>query len=166
LLAGYSSYSSFNIFYKPIKYGLLKYWKNFIRRVWTMARSYYAILGIPANAGRQEVKSAYRRLAKRYHPDHAGGDSRKFRDIQEAYSVLADENKRRQYEKSRQNTGPVQVQRTMHQRSENLYSHRSPEPLIPEQNQVFSARPDFVKTFDASARTNDDLFGWFFRNFL
>ncbi len=51
----------------------------------------YAVLGIPRNAGYKEIRTAFRQLAKRYHPD-AGAESspEKFREITEAYATLTD----------------------------------------------------------------------------
>jgi len=61
-------------------------------------KDYYKILGVDRNASQEEIKKAYRRLAHKYHPDKAGGDEQKFKEINEAYQVLSDENKRRQYD--------------------------------------------------------------------
>jgi len=65
-----------------------------------MAKSYFAILGISSGASADEVRSAYRRLAKEYHPDHYSGGSGKFQDIQEAYTVLGNKHRRHEYEQS------------------------------------------------------------------
>ena len=62
-----------------------------------MAKSYYAILGISSMATTDEVRAAYRRLAKAYHPDLYHGNSDNFRQIQEAYNVLGNAERRRQY---------------------------------------------------------------------
>lgn len=62
---------------------------------------YYDILGIKKNATQEEIKKAYRTLAKKYHPDQNHGDKvaeEKFKKINEAYTVLADEEKRRMYD--------------------------------------------------------------------
>ena len=62
---------------------------------------YYATLGVDANASADEIKKAYRRLAKQYHPDSTGGDKRKeakFKEISSAYDVLGDSDKRREYD--------------------------------------------------------------------
>ncbi|HJJ47122.1 MAG TPA: molecular chaperone DnaJ [Methanocorpusculum sp.] len=62
--------------------------------------SYYDILGVPKNASHEEIKKAYRNLAKKYHPDicKEPGAEEKFKTINEAYSVLSDESKRLQYD--------------------------------------------------------------------
>ena len=65
-----------------------------------MAKSYFAILGVESNASSEEIRSAYRRLAKELHPDRVGGDSGAFRQVQEAYSFLIDEGRRHAYERS------------------------------------------------------------------
>lgn len=62
-------------------------------------RDYYKILGINKNASPEEIKKAYRRLAHQHHPDKAGGDEKKFKEINEAYQVLSDEKKRVQYDR-------------------------------------------------------------------
>lgn len=62
---------------------------------------YYKILGINKNAANSEIKKAYRKLAMKYHPDHTKGDKgaeAKFKKISEAYAVLNDKEKRKQYD--------------------------------------------------------------------
>lgn len=64
-------------------------------------RNYYDILGVTRDASNDEVKKAFRKLARRYHPDVNPNDQsaeEKFKDINEAYEVLSDENKRSQYD--------------------------------------------------------------------
>ena len=66
-----------------------------------MAGDYYDILGVKKNASAEEIKKAYRKLALKYHPDHAKGDKaseEKFKKISEAYAVLSDKDKRKQYD--------------------------------------------------------------------
>jgi molecular chaperone DnaJ len=62
-----------------------------------MAKDYYEILGVPKNASVDEIKRAYRKLAHQHHPDK-GGDAEKFKEINEAYQVLGDPQKRAQYD--------------------------------------------------------------------
>ena len=64
-----------------------------------MSKDYYQILGVSKNASEEEIKKAYRRLAHKYHPDKGGGDEEKFKEINEAYQVLSDKQKREQYDR-------------------------------------------------------------------
>ena len=64
-------------------------------------KDYYSILGVTKSASQAEIKKAYRALAKKYHPDKTKGDKaaeEKFKDISEAYEVIGDEEKRKQYD--------------------------------------------------------------------
>ena len=64
-------------------------------------RDYYEVLGVSKGASDSEIKSAYRKLAKKYHPDMNPGDKEaeaKFKEASEAYAVLSDADKRRQYD--------------------------------------------------------------------
>ena len=62
-------------------------------------KDYYVLLGVPRDASSAAIKRAFRRLAKRYHPDVAVGSSAQaFRDLQAAYETLADAERRRRYD--------------------------------------------------------------------
>lgn len=60
---------------------------------------YYKILGIEKNASEEDIKKAYRKLAHQYHPDKASGNAEKFKEINEAYQVLSNKDKRAQYDR-------------------------------------------------------------------
>ncbi|MDO8183892.1 MAG: DnaJ domain-containing protein, partial [bacterium] len=61
-------------------------------------KDYYQILGVDKKASKEEVKKAFRKLAHQYHPDKKGGDEAKFKEVNEAYQVLSNDQKRSQYD--------------------------------------------------------------------
>ena len=71
-----------------------------------MARDYYDILGLSKSASESEIKSSYRKLAMKYHPDRNPGDKKaedKFKEISESYEILKDPQKKAAYDQY----GPV-----------------------------------------------------------
>ena len=68
------------------------------------AKDFYKVLGVSEKADGDEIKKAYRKLAKKYHPDANQGDDKaaeRFKEVGEAYSVLSDPKKRKQYDQMR-----------------------------------------------------------------
>lgn len=63
-----------------------------------MSKDYYKILGVEKGANAEDIKQAFRKLAHKYHPDKQGGDEAKFKEINEAYQVLGNADKRKQYD--------------------------------------------------------------------
>lgn len=61
-------------------------------------KDFYQILGVSKSASEADIKSAFRKLAQQYHPDKKGGNEAKFKEVSEAYSVLSDNTKRKQYD--------------------------------------------------------------------
>jgi molecular chaperone DnaJ len=61
-------------------------------------KDYYETLGINKGASKDEIKSAFRKLAHKYHPDKKGGDEARFKEVNEAYQTLSDDKKRAQYD--------------------------------------------------------------------
>ncbi|MDO8443522.1 MAG: DnaJ domain-containing protein [Candidatus Azambacteria bacterium] len=64
-----------------------------------MARDYYEILGVGRNASEGEIKRAYRKLAHQHHPDKNGGEDKKFKEINGAYQILGNKEKKEQYDR-------------------------------------------------------------------
>ncbi|MDO8623758.1 MAG: molecular chaperone DnaJ [bacterium] len=62
-----------------------------------MAKDYYNVLGVEKKASKEDIKKAFRKLAQKHHPDK-GGDESKFKEITEAYAILSDEKRRREYD--------------------------------------------------------------------
>jgi len=63
-----------------------------------MSKDYYKTLGIDRNASQEEIKKAFRKKAHEFHPDKKGGDEAKFKEINEAYQILGNEQKKKQYD--------------------------------------------------------------------
>src|SRR3989344_5928584 len=63
-----------------------------------MSKDYYQLLGLEKNATDQEIKKSFRKLAHEHHPDKTNGNADKFKEINEAYQVLSNKDKRQQYD--------------------------------------------------------------------
>lgn len=61
-------------------------------------KNFYDILGVDKKASKEEIKKAFRKLAHQYHPDKKDGNAEKFKEVNEAYTVLSDDQKRAQYD--------------------------------------------------------------------
>jgi molecular chaperone DnaJ len=75
-----------------------------------MSKDYYNTLGVGKGATDDEIKKAYRKLAHQHHPDKPGGDEAKFKEVNEAYQVLSDKEKRDQYDQYGQTFEQAQSQ--------------------------------------------------------
>jgi molecular chaperone DnaJ len=67
-------------------------------------KDYYKILGVPKDASKEDIKKAYRKLAQQHHPDANSGNKEaesRFKEISEAYAILNNEDKRREYDQIR-----------------------------------------------------------------
>ncbi len=122
-----------------------------------MAKSYFAILGISSGATADVIRSAYRRLAKEFHPDNYTGGSERFQDIQEAYSVLGNSRRRREYEQNIRKVSPKTPLRRGY--------YPEPEPLIPEQSPVDLGEVSPVRSFQSFTPSFDEIFDWLWNNF-
>jgi len=122
-----------------------------------MAKSYFAILGISPNASVDEIRSAYRRLAKEFHPDHYAGDSERFRDIQEAYAVLGNRRSRHEYEQNIREVSPKTPFRPT--------TYHEPEPLIPEERPIDLGGISPVRSFQSFTPSFDEIFDWLWSNY-
>lgn len=79
-----------------------------------MGKDYYKILGVDKNASPEDIKKAFRKLAHQHHPDKPSGDEAKFKEINEAYQVLGDPNKRTQYDQFGSNFEQAQARGGFH----------------------------------------------------
>lgn len=122
-----------------------------------MAKSYFAILGISPDATADEIRSAYRRLAKEFHPDHYAGGSERFQDIQEAYSVLGNWRRRSEYE--------LNIKKVVRKTPWRPAAYPEPEPLIPEEGPVDLEEISPVRSFHSFTPSLDEIFEWLWKNF-
>jgi DnaJ-class molecular chaperone len=123
-----------------------------------MAKDYYLVLGIGSDATQDEIRSAYRRQAKKYHPDCSGEDSEPFLCIGEAYEVLNDPARRRAYDEELARERKRARYATRGVGPKPLRRRRPPvEPLVPTQGaqchrDIFSGFPFSSLTEEFIAR--------------
>ncbi|MFH0768183.1 MAG: DnaJ domain-containing protein [Chloroflexota bacterium] len=110
-------------------------------------KDYYHILGVPDNASQEEIKSAFRKLAFKYHPDTSPDDKKqaeeRFKEVNEAYGVLGDEGRRQQYDFARKgqfagagyNAGYGGFQYSQQDIFRDIFSNRA---MFDEMNRMFS----------------------------
>lgn len=127
-----------------------------------MQKNYYLILGVRSTASLEEIKSAFRRRAMELHPDHSGRESEPFLEIQEAYGVLSDPERRRSYDRQSR-TIPVR-RRPRGPAPEPLVRRRPAEPLKPFaggdisiESSFDSFHPSFEEIF---SRWWSNFYGW------
>jgi len=96
-------------------------------------KDYYAVLGMPASATQDEIKKQYRKLAAKHHPDKNQNDPKaaeRFKEISEAYQVLGDAEKRKQYDQMRQLARSADsARRTRVAAARSLVARRSAAPV-------------------------------------
>lgn len=93
---------------------------------WDLTMNYYKVLQIDKTASCEEIKKAYRKLSRKYHPDNVGDESRNlFDQVQEAYAILGDEEKKAAYDRKLAGEGinrqSVKVKKESKQQKENNY---------------------------------------------
>jgi DnaJ-class molecular chaperone len=107
------------------------------------SKNYYGILDVASDANQEEIKAAYRKKVKRYHPDHYGQDRDRdpFLDVQEAYEVLSDPAQRADYDDARERPRARSVWSRGYPDA-TPHGPGTPEPLRPRHSPVDSQRPD------------------------
>lgn len=130
-----------------------------------MAKNYYVILGISSNTTQTDIKAAYRRLAKEFHPDYYGQNNAPFQIIHEAYSVLSDPKSRRSYDDSIQSS--TRKQQAQHAEPVRDFYRETVEPLVPDENTTSFAGRSPRKTlhhfWSAGDRMYDDRYSGTFK---
>jgi DnaJ-class molecular chaperone len=84
-------------------------------------KDYYSVIGVNENSSGEEIKKAYRKLSLELHPDRKGGDTEKFKELNEAYSVLGDNDKKKQYDMMRKGGG-MRHEQTMHVNPDEIFN--------------------------------------------
>lgn len=138
-----------------------------------MPKNYYIILGIPSDSSQTDIKAAYRRLAKEFHPDHFGESQIPFQVLQEAYSVLSDPKSRKTYDDSLQKTGRQSQRAEPARRDFRPHSNRYPgrysaqiiESLVPDEALRSFTRRSPENSFHHYRSVFDSIFDQFFGGF-
>jgi DnaJ-class molecular chaperone len=125
-----------------------------------MAKNYYAILGLTMAATTDEIRDAYRRLVKEFHPDHYSGDRQMFLDIQEAYSALSVPSRRRAYDELITNKSI-----RSYPDFRTCTSSPQPEPMIPEERPENLGDISLTRSFQTFTPSFDEIFNRLWSNF-
>lgn len=119
--------------------------------------NYYEVLGVSKEASGEVIKKAYRGLSRKYHPDNVGeGEREKFEQVQEAYAVLGDEGKRREYDE-RLAAGAFGGRQSQEQKGQKEFQNSF------EKFFGFGAMGTEAKAKEAGRVNTDKLFEAFFR---
>lgn len=128
-------------------------------------KNYYRILEVSADASPEEIRAAYRRLAKELHPDYYEGGNQPFVALQEAYATLSDPARRRAYDQSLQADRPRSGGPTVQPKTRPS-SPPAPEPLIPERETPFDlGRTSPSRSFHSYRPSFDEIFDRLWQNF-
>jgi len=129
-----------------------------------MPKNYYLVLGITSDATLDEIKDAYRRLAKEFHPDRYGDNHSPFLAVQEAYSILSDPIKRQTHDL--EVLSQKKKLRPTYGESIRSGPRKHVEPLIPEQEQPMDlGTASLSRSFHTYRPLFDELFDRMSRNF-
>lgn len=121
-------------------------------------KNHYEILGVKRTVDDRGIKTAFRRLAKKYHPDLSGpGDTRRFQEILEAYTVLSDPQSRASYNEDLRTRD---AQPAFQAKSELIRTSRNPTPVSSRRAPFFKSRSEQPGGF-----LSDDLFDYLFQDF-
>lgn len=96
--------------------------KSFATFAFSNNKNYYLTLGIPRTASQTEIKDAYYKLAKQHHPDIAKGNAERFKEINEAYEILSDTQKKTEYDSSLRNDQSYYHSQRSNNQTGNRYS--------------------------------------------
>lgn len=132
-----------------------------------MRKDYYVILGVASDASVEEIKTAFRRRALELHPDTSGMESGPFLEVQEAYGVLGDPERRRRYDEQERRTRPPSVRRQpWGPPPESLVrERRKAEPLRPIQAASSFREFSLADSFANYTPSFDELFDRWWSNF-
>ncbi|WP_020589970.1 DnaJ domain-containing protein [Desulfobacter curvatus] len=129
-----------------------------------MPKDYYLVLGITSDATLDDIKDAYRRLAKEFHPDHYGDNHSPFLAVHEAYSILSDPIKRQTHDL--EVLSQKKKLRPKYWESIRSAPRKQVEPLIPEQEQPMDlGTASLLRSFHTYRPSFDELFDKIFSNF-
>jgi len=128
-----------------------------------MPKNYYLILGVPADASLDDIKAAFRRRALELHPDISGLESDPFLELQEAYAVLTDPERRRRYDRQCSAAAATSSRRAT---AEPLVSPRPRgEPFRPVEPARSFREVSLAESFQTYRPSFDELFDRFWSNF-
>lgn len=148
-----------NNFLLYLQYVCSMYLESEISEKWRCPMNPYSVLGIQNSAGKDEIRKAYRDLARKFHPDSNAGNKEaeeKFKEINDAYAILSDEKKKEQYDREESMKKSSVYEKEFQQKA----GQKTARAAKPQRTTSNRAKGDFKTDRESIYNQFSDFFGF------